>query len=111
MVQTMTTSDYPRNNDSPTSQSVAVPNPEPAIDQPTSQTGDSSELDRFLMECNSVCSGRLHAITGLRARSQRTGLSLAHMRLAADAASVKVVRDGRELKVVPLVIPRPRPET
>ena len=106
----MTNNDNPRKNDSPTSQNDAVKSKSAAAHRATT-AGGPSELDRFLMECNSVCSGRLQAITGLRARSERTGLSLARMRLAADAASVKVVRDGRELKVVPLVIPQPRPES
>ncbi|WP_371765525.1 hypothetical protein [Massilia sp.] len=106
----MTKNDNSRKNDS-----LALQNDptklESAAAHPAATAGGPSELDRFLMECNSVCSGRLQAIAGLRARSERTGLSLAHMRLAADAASVKVVRDGRELKVVPLVIPRPLPES
>lgn len=61
-----------------------------------------TELDQFLMECSSVCAGNLKEITRLRARAQKTGLSLARMRLAAEAANVELVPDGKELKVVPL---------
>ena len=45
-------------------------------------------------------SRKVAEITGLRARSKATGLPLKDMRLIAEAASVEVVKDGKELKVV-----------
>lgn len=61
-----------------------------------------SNFDAFMMECHQVCFKKVAAITGLRARSVATGLALKDMRLIASACSVDVVKDGKELKVVPM---------
>lgn len=59
-------------------------------------------LGQFLQECHAVRARKVAEISELRKRSRETGLTLAHMRLAAQAADVQIVADGKELKVVPL---------
>ncbi len=58
-------------------------------------------IEKFMKECNAVCAKQVPAITGLRKRSEETGLTLKQMRLVAAATCVKIVADGKELKVVP----------
>jgi hypothetical protein len=57
-------------------------------------------LGEFLQECHAVRARKVEAITGLRQRAKETGLTLARMRLAAEAADVDIVADGKELKVI-----------
>jgi hypothetical protein len=59
-----------------------------------------SPLDQFLQECHAVHSGRISEIPKLRQRAKTTGPSLENMRLAAQAADVEIIKDGKELKAV-----------
>ena len=58
-------------------------------------------LSQLLTECHAVRAGKTLSITDLRARAERTGLSLDRIYLAAEAADVEVVDDGNELKIIP----------